>query len=443
MMVVIKPGSFFIENYQGANPGDTSLDSSLAINSALKDAQGTGGTVYGGGKPYAVRDQDIDIPENVTLQGTFKYAPSHTSEYNGYWGPGHDMPLGSGGTELHIFRNKANENAKAAITGRTNSALRGCVLFYPEQAGPSAESPIPFPPTFFSSHTNNVSVENCEFINSYHALLIQQSHRGLFRNITGQVLYKGLRTEGGGDVNRLENIHWGAMYTYNTPLWQYGLANGTAFEFGREDLIKCMHLFAFGVGTNYHFINTPDFAGGTNGQPGAPSKPWGEFTGCSSDFCTRCIVVEAGQSLFINMIGGQHTSQSDSPILTINPSFWGNFKLASSALFHSKGKFADLAGSGTIAITGNMLSGFYDTAGAGYAGQSGGPNAAGTLGGKSTNTAIIAAGTGAINIMHNEFLVDQPQVNAAASIVKGRVGPNFYTGAKRVNLNGNSNIIDG
>ncbi len=432
-MIVVRPGSFFVDNYEGANPGDISLDSSRAIQSTLQDAEGVGGDVYLSGREYALIDTDLVIPPNVTLHGTYPRVPSHTTQYNSYWGEGHDISLTAGGTVIVPRRNAGNPDAAAAITGKTNSGARGFALFYADQIGPnSPDEIIAFPPSFGSRNTNNLSVEDIEFINSYIALAIHQSHRGQFHRLQGQPLFKGIILEGGGDVNRLSDIHWGAMYTFDTSLWNKVMAGATGYVIGREDYMNMRSCFAFGYGIAHHFVELETNTD-TSGPASGPTSAWCELDMCGSDFCSRNIVVDQGQDQSIMIRGGQFTNQSQNYAIQVASSFAGKLHMLGGYVYQPYGKYLNVDGKGSVRFDNFDLSAHYDT-----------DNATGPVGSPagvdlSATTGIIAAGNGDLTISRNKFFSDQPQMNIGSNIRRYKIENNDLSGfTKRIALNGNT-----
>lgn len=425
-------GMFYADNYSSPMANDDAP----RIQQALNDAEGTGGTVYLSGDGQNLLSP-IVVPPNVTLQGTFKSSPSHTVQYDGFWGAGHDVPrVNSGGTALYINSGKGDVDAQPAITLKSNSSIKGCFAFYKEQNVQSA-TPIPYPWTILVDHSNNSCIENFELLNSYNGIIAKQSHRGIFRNINGQPLHIGIRLEGGGDINRLENIHWGAMYTYGTSLYNYIQNNATGFQIGREDLLNGSSCFAFGYGTGWEFFQSSAEFWQNGFEPGSnngPRGPWAIFNNCSADVCNRNIVVSAGQKQTITFVNGTFTNVYGLPPIQVTGGFSGRFKMIAPWIIAAPGTggaggiFANINGSGMVTINDGTFSARYDENNAAW-------------GGTSASTGIVTAGTGTVKLSDNEFCTDQPQINLAASLAHAHVTNNAVNGTVRITNNMSSNFL--
>ena len=80
------------------------------------------------------------------------------------------------------------------------------------------------------------------------------------------------------DVANLDNIEvW-------SPDMRAMDGEAVAFRFGRNDELRALNLFAFGMGTGFIFDQDAGDEGGAT---------WGEFANCSTDFCARGVRIEA------------------------------------------------------------------------------------------------------------------------------------------------------
>ena len=257
--------------------GDGKADNTAAFQKALDAAcQAGGGTVDVPSGEYRFAGFLL-IPGGVTLQGTYRSAPTND----------HESRPRLDGSILHAYAGRGKpESAPFIRLNGSNAVLMGFIITYPEWKQADAP-PVPYPPTVFADYTTNTGVIDCLFLNSYAAIHFQNAARYLVRNVYGYPSYRGFYTDNCGDIGRVENCHFwpfGVAYKPDDPFCLWVNTNGIAFEFARTDWQYVLNTFCFGYGVGYKFSETKN--GSCNGN----------FVGIGADSCRRPILVEQAQA---------------------------------------------------------------------------------------------------------------------------------------------------
>ncbi len=236
--------------------GDIQTDDTAAFQKALQvcAAQGGGrvevpqGTYHIGG--------NLHIPANVALRGTFVSAFS---------GKAAQIMSGHLGSALLAYAGRGIPAGAPFITlDGQNSALDGFAIYYPE-ANIATVPPVPYPPTVATDNTSggpkdNISVQNCLFLNSYDAIRLIHAGLHLIRNVTGYPIHRGIYVDEITGVGRIENVHFRPFdhkYTTTDPYSQWINREGVAIEFGRTDWEILSNCFSFGYGIGIRFSASP------------------------------------------------------------------------------------------------------------------------------------------------------------------------------------------
>lgn len=253
--------------------GDGESDCTEGFQKALDSmAQRGGGCVEVPAGRYCIKGHLV-IPAHVTMQGVLQTAPT-TSWAN--W-------QGLGGTILLAYEGRGAEEGEPFIRlGGAHATVQGLIVVYPEWQK-SDVPPVPYPPCVASSGTENVSIQDCLFVNPYEAIRLVKAHRHLVRNVTGYPIKRGLYVDECYDIGRIENVHFwpfGVAYRPSDPYCQWINLNGVAFEFARTDWHYVFNTFCFGYGVGYKFSRSRQ--GSANGN----------FLGIGADCCQRAVLVE-------------------------------------------------------------------------------------------------------------------------------------------------------
>lgn len=256
--------------------GDGETDCTAAFQQALDAAAKAGGGIVTVPAGTFRIDGTLTIPPAVTLQGTFRAAPTDFRE-RGF------EPAGS---VLYAYAGRNAPDSKPFISmSGSNPAIAGLIITYPEWKQTTVP-PAPYPPTVLIGRGDNAAVIDCCFMNSYEAIRCAGAARFLIRNVNGYPSWRGLYVDACYDIGRVENVHYwpfGVIYKPDEPYCEWVNNNGVAFEFARTDWQYVVNTFCFGYGVGYKFSQSP--AGACNGN----------FLGIGADCCRRAILVEAVQ----------------------------------------------------------------------------------------------------------------------------------------------------
>lgn len=187
---------YFVSVYDFGAHGDGVTDDTAAFQNALNHfattSTGGGGIVVAPAGNFLIAGQ-LTIPNDVSLQGLYKYAPSHDIGMNS-----NDLP--NTGTVLLSTANQGNDSATPFITIQENAAISGLTIYYPNQVC-STGKPVPFP-WAISMIADNGAVEDVELLNPWNGISAVGAHRHLIRNVHGQPMNIGLFVDQTYDIGR-------------------------------------------------------------------------------------------------------------------------------------------------------------------------------------------------------------------------------------------------
>ncbi len=299
--------------------GDGKTDCTAAFQRALDAAASAGGGIVNvAAGDYCIRGT-LKIPGGVTLQGTFRVAPSCDHE---------TRPRMDGSVLMAYAGRGAQDGAPFITLAGSNAALAGFIVTYPEWKQ-SDVPPVPYPPTVYADYTVNTGILDCCFVNPYEAIHFQNAARFLIRNVHGYPSFRGMYIDNCCDIGRVENCHFwpfGVLYKPDDPYCLWVNTQGVAFEFARTDWQYVINTFCFGYGVGYKFSESKN--GSCNGN----------FVGIGADSCRRPVLVEQSQFPGLLITNGEFVgrwgstdsvgieiaeSAGDGKVSLSNCSFWG------------------------------------------------------------------------------------------------------------------------
>jgi hypothetical protein len=291
--------------------GDGLTDDTVAFQAALKSAaRGGGGTVEVPAGRYRI-DGNLEIPEDVTLQGTFKVPPVPHRSTRG------DL---TGSTLLaYAGRGKPDGPPFIRLAGH-NASTVGLIIAYPEWKQTDVP-PVPYPPCILAQDVENTAVQECCLLNPYEGIKLVRAPRHLIRNVTGYPIKRGIYVDECYDIGHIENIHFwpfGVNYQPDNPYCRWINTQGVAFELARTDWHYVFNTFCFGYGVGYKFSESK--AGSTNGN----------FLGLGADSCQRAVVVDQAQPPGLLITNGEFVgrwSSTDAVTVEIGPKVTGKVSL--------------------------------------------------------------------------------------------------------------------
>lgn len=313
--------------------GDALSDDTAAFQRAFDGiAHDGGGTVYAPPGKYLFKGT-INVPDGVTLRGSYSCVPSHVGMRN----PGAVKP-GDDGTALLVTAGKGNENGTPFLTLNTNSSVAGLTIFYPEQVTDSA--PLPYPWTVVM-RGKNPAIFDVELLNPYQGIDASQNERHNIRNITGQPIRRGIFVDAIYDIGRIENVHFNPWWSSHGAVFEWQMQNGEAFIFGRADWEYVLNTFCFGYRVGYKFIATE--TGECNGN----------FLGIGADDCFRSVLVEQSAQYALLIANAEFTSfhGPDPTMVEVGPPHHGVVRFSNSAFWGPCNQIAKIAGTGTVGFS--------------------------------------------------------------------------------------------
>jgi len=372
--------------------GDAVTDDTAAFQRALDAvSHAGGGTVYTPPGRYLFRGA-INIPDGVTLRGSYTCVPSHVGLRN----PGAAKP-GDDGTALFVTAGRGTEDGVPFITLNTNSSVAGLTIYYPEQVTTSA--PVPYPWTV-SMRGKNPAIFDVELLNPYQGIDASKNERHNIRNITGQPLRRGIFVDAIYDIGRIENVHFNPWWNSHGPVYEWQMQNGEAFIFGRADWEYVLNTFCFGYHIGYKFIATE--TGECNGN----------FLGIGADDCNRAVFVEQSAEYALLIANAEFTSfhGPDPTMVEVGPAHHGVVRISNSAFWGPCDQIAKIAGNGTV--------GFSECTFVQW--------------GHDGDRAAIQANSGAILIRGCEFRQDEQHIALAEGVRSAIITGNLFRGTPRI-----------
>ncbi len=384
-------------------PSDASADATPAFQEAIDAAhRAGGGTVFAPRGRYRF-DGALTVKREVTLEGIGRYAPAHA----GLRDQGQNKP--EFGTVFEVVGGAGEPDGPAFITLLGNAALRGVTVYYPEQDPQSAE-PTPYPYAV-ALRENNPALLDTQLLNPYLGIDATQNQRALIRNVHGQPIYKGVVVDAVYDIGRIENVHWNPWWSMGTPVYEWQVANGIGFEFGRTDWHYVHNTFCFGYNVGYKFIETGN--GVTNGN----------FLGIGADDCWTAIAFEQTARVGVLITNGEFVSfrGPDPTMVRVGPRHRGSVRFVNCAFWGPCNRIAVIDGRGTV--------GFSDCTFMQWGhGEDGDAPAVDVL-------------DGTVLLRGNEFQERKPQVRLGPDVDRAIISENVYNGAWQVTNEAEGNVL--
>jgi len=373
--------------------GDGKTDDTAAFQKALNAAgEAGGGVIYASRGNYFFAGH-LNVPNAVTLAGLWQSVPAH----NGIRDQGLPKPTDDGTTFL-VTEGAGSDKGPAFITLNTNSALKGVVIYYPQQNVDDIPKPYPWA---IAMRGKNPAVLAVEMLNPYNGIDATQNERHLIRDVHGQPLRRGIMVDAIYDIGRIENVHFNPWWSIKPKLFQWQMENGEAFIFGRSDWQYVYNTFCFGYKIGYKFIESK--AGVCNGN----------FLGIGADDCYTAFVVEQCAPYGLLITNGQFVSfhGPDPTMVEITNSNRGSVRFVNCAFWGPCNQIAKIEGTGTV--------GFGDCTFVQW-------------GGKEANRPAIQAQSGTVLIRGCEFRQDRPQIQLGKDISRAIIAENIFTGPERI-----------
>ena len=373
--------------------GDGQTDDTAAFQKALDAAGAAGGGVVFAPRGNYLFAGRLNVPNAVTLRGVWESVPAH----NGLRDAGLPKPTDDGTTFL-VTADAGTEDAPAFLTLNVNSTLKGVVIYYPNQK--PDEEPVPYPYAI-ALRGKNPAVLAVELLNPYNGIDASRNERHLIRDVHGQPLRRGIYVDQIYDIGRIENVHFNPWWSMKPKLFQWQMAHGEAFIFGRTDWQYVFNTFCFGYNVGYRFIKTP--AGVCNGN----------FLGLGADDCQTALVVDECAPFGLLISNGEFVSfhGPDPTMIDVKETNTGSVRFVNCAFWGPCHQIAKVAGRGTV--------GFSDCTFVQWDAK------------KAGRHAIQAAG-GTLLVRGCEFRADRPQVELGEGVRRAVITDNVFTGAARL-----------
>lgn len=382
--------------------GDGKTDDTAAFQKALNAAGAAGGGTVTAGRGNFYFAGHLDVPPGVTLEGVWNAPPAHSGLRDGgaYAKPTDD------GTTFLVTEHAGQEEAVPFIMLNQNSTLKGVVIYYPNQKDDAP--PIPYP-WAIALRGNNPAVLDVELLNPYNGIDASLNQRHLIRNVCGQPLRRGIWVDAIYDIGRIENVHFNPWWSMKPGLFQWQMANGEAFAFGRTDWQYVLNTFCYGYHTGYRFTKTN--AGVCNGN----------FLGIGADDCQTSVVVEDAAPFGLLITNGEFTSLhgADPTMVEVRPTHTGVVRFVNCAFWGPCHQIAKIAGTGTV--------GFGDCTFVEWDADNTGRHA-------------IQADGGNLLVRGCEFRKDKPQIQLGEHLRKAVISDNLLTGSERIRNGGQGNV---
>ncbi|MFZ1941254.1 MAG: glycosyl hydrolase family 28-related protein [Terracidiphilus sp.] len=372
--------------------GDAANDDTAAFQRALDAvSRAGGGTVYAPPGRYLFKGT-INVPDGVTLRGSYTCVPSHVGLRNqGAAKPGDD------GTALLVTAGRGNEDGTPFLTLNSNSSFAGVTIYYPEQVTDAA--PVPYPWTIVM-RGKNPAIFDVELLNPYQGIDASKNERHNIRNITGQPIRRGIFVDAIYDIGRIENVHFNPWWSSHSAVYDWQMQNGEAFIFGRADWEYVLNTFCYGYHVGYKFIATD--TGECNGN----------FLGIGADDCNRAVLVEQSAQYALLIANAEFTSfhGPDPTMVEVGPAHHGVVRFSNCAFWGPCDQIAKIAGAGTV--------GFNDCTFVQW--------------GKEGDRAAIQANSGTLLIRGCEFRLNQKHIFLGEAVHCAIISGNIFKGAAQI-----------
>lgn len=373
--------------------GDGKTDCTAAFQAALDAASKAGGGIVVAPRGAYLFGSSLKVPPNVTLRGVWESVPAH----NGIRDAGLPKP-GEDGTTFLVKGGRGKESDPPFITLNHNSTLKGVVIYYPDQK--VDEEPAPYPYAI-AMRGKNPAVLAVELLNPYNGIDASRNERHLIRDVQGQPLRRGIYVDAIYDIGRIENVHFNPWWSLKPALFNWQMANGEAFIFGRTDWQYVFNTFCFGYNVGYKFVKTE--AGVCNGN----------FLGIGADDCYTALVVEQCAPMGLLISNGEFVSfhGPDPTMVRVESSNTGSVRFSNCAFWGPCNQIALLAGKGTVGF-GDCTFVQWDR--------------------KNEQRAAIRSESGRLLIRGCEFQSDKPHVYLGEKATRAILSDNIAPGELRV-----------
>lgn len=380
---------------------DGTRDNTAIFQEALDTAAAVNGGIVEVPSGRYRFEGSITIPSNVTLRGTFTYAPAHA----GIRDKG-SQQLPVYGSVLEPVGGANDEESTPFITVQGNATLQGFTIHYPEQK-PDAETPTPYPYAI-AMRGNNPAVIDLQLLNPYKGIDASHNQRALVRNIHGQPISIGIFVDAIYDIGRIENVHWNPWWSMGTGVYKWQMENGIGFLFGKTDWHYVHNTFCFGYNVGYKFVETE--RGGTNGN----------FLGIGADDCYTSLVVEESAPMGILITNGEFVSfrGPDPTMIRVEDSHTGTVRFVNCAFWGPARRNAVIDGHGTV--------GFSDCTFMQWGYEEKGDKRV------AIDLPSLDVLGGSIMVRGCEFMDNKPQVRLGENVERAIVSENFVTGDVRI-----------
>ena len=343
----------------------------------------------------------ITVPSNVTLRGTFTYAPAHAGVRDG---GAQERPVF--GSVLEPVGGAGDADGDPFITLRGNAAIQGFTIHYPDQ-DPQADAPTPYP-YCIAMRGNNPAAVDLQLLNPYQAIDASHNQRALIRNIHGQPIYVGIFVDVIYDIGRIENVHWNPWWSINTKVYQWQVENGVGFIFGKTDWHYVHNTFCFGYNVGYKFIKTEK--GSANGN----------FLGIGADDCYTALAVEESAPMGLLITNGEFVSfhGPDPTMVRVEETHTGTVRFVNCAFWGPARRNAVIEGHGTVGFSDcTFMQWGYEHDGKGY---------------NDVDLPAIEALGGSLFVRGCEFLDNKRQLHIGPMVERAIISENMVTGIARM-----------
>lgn len=298
--------------------GDGQHDDTVAFQKAMTSiAHQGGGRLYIPAGNFRING-NLDVPEDVTLQGVWVAPPARP----GAWTSG-PAPARMDGSVLLAFEGRGQEDGTPFITLHKNAALDGITIYYPSQSQPT---PTPYP-WCIRGEGDDCAIRNVLLVNPYQGVDFGTfpAGRHFIDGLYGQPLYKGLFIDKCFDIGRVENVHFWPFWGAYAGLMKWTSEHGTAFIIGRTDWEYMMNCFCIMYKTGYHFTSFKDGPGNvTLTQCGADEGADGtETTPVIVDNCQGHAGISFVNSQFMGTTEVVVNPGNTGPVKFTACGFWG------------------------------------------------------------------------------------------------------------------------
>ena len=386
--------------------GDGKTDDTQAFQKALDSFGSRGGTVYAPDASYLIAGT-LNIPQGVTLKGSFESVPSH----NGLRDKGLPKPGEMGTTFLITVNRRKDIEGTPAITINTIGTLRGVLMYWPDQAIDKVPSPYPWG---VAMKGKNPALLDVEMLNPYNAIDASHNERALIRNISGQPLRRGIYVDAIYDIGRIENVHFNPWWSMKPELYRWQMEHGEAFIFERTDWHYVINTFCYGYNVGYKF-------GASQGSVGACN---GNFLGIGADACHTAVKVEQSANYGLLITNGEFVAMngSDPTMVEVTAANQGNVRFSNSAFWGPCNQIAKINGNGNVSFSDCIFVEWDKVA---------------------TGRSAIQVNGGSVSVRGCDFMHDSPQVKIEKAVERVIVTENTIEGKVRIENNAKRSYING